>query len=277
MRLAILMTCHNRKDKTIECLKKLEFQLKLLPGQVLYKFYICDDGSNDGTGELITKLFPDAILIRGNGNLFWCKGMHLAMAEAVKENYDYFLMVNDDVDFNDDAAEIMLDSFAEAGGACAIVGTTASKELDILSYGGRNMINEDVLIPNGHIQPCVYANWNCFLVPVEVVDRIGLLDRHYEHAFGDYDYCLRMKKRGIPIYIASKGIGFCEKNDNKGTYKDNTVSVIKRLKKLMSPKGMPFRSYMRFNMMQEGFGKGILFSILGYLSMIKNIFIRKEL
>ena len=64
---------------------------------VQFDYYICDDVSTDGTVQAIKKLAPEAHILQGTGNLFWTKGMYRAMQEAVKGEYDYYLMVNDDV------------------------------------------------------------------------------------------------------------------------------------------------------------------------------------
>ena len=97
--LAVLITCHNRLEKTKECLKSIYFQKKIEQYDV--KVFLVDDGSTDGTPEYIKENFPEIILIQGDGNLYWGGGMYLAWEEALKykKNFDYFLWVNDDVIF----------------------------------------------------------------------------------------------------------------------------------------------------------------------------------
>lgn len=49
VKVAVILTCHNRKEKTVNCVKKL------IGGnpQIVFQFVIVDDGSTDGTtGEL---------------------------------------------------------------------------------------------------------------------------------------------------------------------------------------------------------------------------------
>ena len=78
--IAALITCHNRKSKTIACLERL-FQ-QALPLGVLLKVYLVDDGSTDGTAEAVREKFPSVSVISADGSLFWCRGMRLAWKHA---------------------------------------------------------------------------------------------------------------------------------------------------------------------------------------------------
>ena len=82
-RIAVLLTCHNRSEKTTACLHSL-FQC-YLPSDFVLDVFLVDDGSTDGTAELVTEKFPKVIIIHGDGNLFWNRGMHLAWSYASKK------------------------------------------------------------------------------------------------------------------------------------------------------------------------------------------------
>ena len=55
-----------------------------MPEEVEFHFYICDDGSSDGTVPAIRTIIPEAGIYVGDGNLFWARGMFQAMCMAVK-------------------------------------------------------------------------------------------------------------------------------------------------------------------------------------------------
>ena len=90
--IAAILTCFNRKEKTRKCLESL---FRILPD---CDVYITDDGSTDGTNEMLHKYFPQVYVVSGNGNLFWSRGMYTAWKEAVKGNYEYYLWLNDDIE-----------------------------------------------------------------------------------------------------------------------------------------------------------------------------------
>lgn len=273
MRLAIIMCSFNRKEYTKRCISKL-IQSSEQIAKCNYAIYVCDDASTDGTREMIVKLFPKTVIIESPGNLYWCKSMYRAMKRAQSDGYDYYLMVNDDVDFSDNVVEVMLQSYEDAGMVCGIVGNTKAVNSEECTYGGRDM-EEKLVIPNGKIQKAMWANWNCFLVSNNVLEKIGIIDGKYQHAWGDFDYSYRMYKADIPLYVATDYVGRCDNNSPKGTYSDPEVSKISRLKKLFGPKGMPFYSYMRYHIMRYG-KTGIVTYLWGYLSIIFYILMGRE-
>ncbi|PHK28356.1 hypothetical protein VF13_40810, partial [Nostoc linckia z16] len=95
-KIAVLITSHNRKEKTVACLHAL-FNCSIPTGYQI-NIFLVDDGSTDGTAEKVMFTFPAVRIINGNGDLYWNRGMHLAWRTALKsDTYDYFLWLNDDV------------------------------------------------------------------------------------------------------------------------------------------------------------------------------------
>ena len=66
--IAVLMTCHNRKDKTLASIDSL-FQQKM-PADFRLEVYLVDDASTDGTAEAVTQKYPEVKVVEGNGSLF---------------------------------------------------------------------------------------------------------------------------------------------------------------------------------------------------------------
>ena len=197
MKVAIIFCCYNRKEMTKRCLLQLTSQMEQLK-EYSFEIYVCDDGSSDGTTEMIEAEFAQVYLMKSGGNLYWCKSMYIAMKKAVEDGYDLYLMVNDDVDFADDALKQMLVSYREAGESCAVVGAVQATQSDRCTYGGRDE-NGKLVEPNGEITECDRANWNCFLVDSTVITKVGIIDGKYQHAWGDFDYSFRLKNAGIKI------------------------------------------------------------------------------
>ena len=59
-RIAVLMTCHNRKAKTIRCLRNLYCQ------NINLDIFLVNDGCTDGTEEFVAKEFPKVNIIEGD-------------------------------------------------------------------------------------------------------------------------------------------------------------------------------------------------------------------
>lgn len=274
VKIGVMLACYNRKEMTRNCVNALVKQLKECR-DCLFDIYIYDDGSTDGTYQMLRSEFQDLIVVKGKGNAYWCKSMYYLMNLAKEKEYNFYLMVNDDVEFDSHALATMLNSYELANCACGITGTTRSIKDNKGSYGGYDL-NKNLIEPNGSLQECNWANWNCFLLDSKVLDKIGLIDGKYQHSWGDIDYSYRMNKKGIPIYVATAYIGNCEWPSEKMSYYDNNLKWQKRLQALFSPKGLPIYSYIRFHAKTEGI-YGVIKALYGYASLIWYIVLNKKM
>ena len=137
-RLAVLLTCYNRKPKTLACLAALFSQG--LPSEVKMEVYLVDDGSTDGTTEAVEQAYPQVKILPGDGSLFWNGGMRMAFAEAMKEDYDYYLWLNDDTLLYPDALSNLLSTshqlISQGETHSIIVGSTQDPDNNEHTYGG---------------------------------------------------------------------------------------------------------------------------------------------
>lgn len=231
--IAVLLTVHNRKAKTLACLANLHAQQLVL--DYVWDVYLTNDGCTDGTPEAVKEQFPKVNIVEGNGTLYWNRGMHKAWEAAVNaKEYDYYLWLNDDTSLNPDAIRELL--ACENGIPSIICGAISSEHNFIFTYGGKDSVGVNVE-PNGFVQTCSIINGNCVLVSRKVYETIGMLDPVFPHAIGDHDYGLRALKRGFRVVTTRKYIGFCEKNASLPKWCYKTTPFAKRIKALYSPLG----------------------------------------
>jgi len=234
--IAVLLTCHNRIDKTLLCLTNL-FTQKALNKVFEVEVFLVDDASSDGTGESVKKQFPEVNIIQGNGNLFWNRGMHLAWKTAVNaKEFDYYLWLNDDTFLFEDALLNLLNGAQLTQDKAAICGSTISLENKTISYGG-NSKEGLLLMPNGTLQETYSFNGNVVLVPKFVYVKVGILDPRFPHAIGDFEYALRIRKYNLKSFIASDYVGSCEGNEKLPSWCSTSISFLKRVQSLYSPLG----------------------------------------
>lgn len=203
---AIMMTVHNCKNKTLSFLEDCYRQIDTMKGKYDYSFsfYVLDDGSIDGTSEEILNNFPEINLIKGNGQLYWSRGMSLVWKEAALKDYDFYFWLNVDTILKEDAIASMMENSRFLGHRAIIAGTAVNEEGSITSGGltkaGKHVIPEKV-IP----VPCYTINGNLVLIPRYVYKILGNIDPHYRHYFGDLDYGVRAYKVGI-VRVVAPGI-----------------------------------------------------------------------
>ncbi len=234
--LAILITCHNRKDKTIKCLHLL-FNQSGLDKDFIIEVFLVDDCSTDGTSDAIREQFPDVNIIYGNGNLYWNRSMYLAWTIAsAKKDYDYYMWLNDDTFLYQNALQNLISSALKTQNESAICGSTFSLEFNKISYGGYSK-KGILFIPNGELQEIYTFNGNVILIPKFVFLKVGFLNKCYPHAIGDFDYALSIRKVHLKSFILGDYVGTCEGSDKLPIWCSHNVSFKNRLANLYSPLG----------------------------------------
>jgi GT2 family glycosyltransferase len=248
--IAVLITCYNRQEKTIACLNGL-FGCQL-PTNFTLNVYLVDDGSTDGTGRLVNKLFPSVNVLYGSGQLFWAGGMRFAWNRARKDNPDYYLLINDDTDLKDDAIVRLLKYYRIKGSAAdtITVGSTLDRDANEVSYGGRILFNKRRVnsyraYSEYEYLECDLTNANILLVPSFTVTKIGILSDKFTHSIADLDYSLRAKAAGIKSIVVPGILGYCQ-DDHGNNWKSSVASLAERIEYLRSPKGLAYKEYMYF-------------------------------
>jgi GT2 family glycosyltransferase len=188
---------------------------------------VVDNGSTDGSAEVIATRHPEAVLIRNRENLGFAEGSNQGIRRALEDGADYVLLLNND-------------TVVERGMVSRLVGTAAAnadraavspKMLNAYRrdriwfvYGKTNlwtgvfsnplydapatMILDDVL-------PMEYASGCCVLIPRRMIEKVGLFDPSFFAYCEDVEWSLRARKAGFKLlcdtravlwhYIASSG------------------------------------------------------------------------
>lgn len=255
-----LLTCFNRRDKTLECLRALAVSSGLQ--QVALSAVLVDDGSTDGTAEAVRAEFAWVEVVRTSEPLFWCRGMHLAFETALRSGFDYYLWLNDDTVLKPDAvARLLTCELRLRAGTDApviVVGSTVDPISGDCTYGGERWVSRwgsfrcERIAPADTPQRCDTLTGNIVLVPALAAQRVGNLDPSFEHAMGDTDYGLRAAAVGVEIWIDSGVHGGCAHNALTGTYRDEALPLATRWERILSRKGLPWKSWLVFTRRHMG-------------------------
>lgn len=278
MRIAVLMTCFNRKKMTLEALESLFSQREVEDLDVTV--YLVDDGSRDGTSHAVAERFPEVSILQGDGSLFWNGGMRKAFAHALTKGFDGYIWFNDDTFLDEDALHRLAACAIKANkslGPAIVVGSVRDPNTGEQSYGGVRKracgVRLDflpVLPDDREAIQCDTMNGNFTLVPAAVAERLGNLDGAFRHQLGDFDYGLRATKAGIPVILAPGYYGYCSGNPASGTWRDRFQPLSKRWRHLLSPKGAPFREWLLYTRRHFGW-RWPLYALSPYIKTMLTI------
>lgn len=261
-----LMTCFNRKEKTIRALNNL---IKGNPN-IEFSFIVADDASSDGTMQAL-KGFQNVQVLSGNGNLFYSGGMRLAITEAKNAEtvYDYCMLFNDDVEFFDTAIEVL----CKKDPSVIWVGPT-SDEQGALSYGGvvktsRWRPKTEIIMadsPDG--RDCDTFNANCVLIPWDIFKELDNIDDVYTHSMGDFDYGFSAVKKGYVIRVSDKYVGVCPDNPVSVSWRNTDLSMKERIRRKESPKGLPTKEWFYYLKKNYNFITAVVYSAIPYIRIV---------
>jgi GT2 family glycosyltransferase len=201
----IVIPVHNRKGYTKECLESLK-------KQTTHNFAITvvDDGSTDGTSEMIQQEFPEVILLHGDGNLFWTKATNLGVKCALEHGARHVMTLNDDTVAAKDFVEKMI-LWAKREPKSLLGALAFDAETKKPVYGGE-IINWKTASSTYLLNILRAEDWHSLhevthfpgrglLVPSEVFLKIGLFDaEHFRHYSADYDFTHRAIKAGYKVF-----------------------------------------------------------------------------
>jgi GT2 family glycosyltransferase len=187
--------------------------------QLPYEVIIVDNGSTDGTAEVL-KDFPEVRIIRNEQNEGFVKAVNKGISAAKGE---YIVIANNDILVGNRWLEKMVEvaeQYSRAGiislmttdgginqsvlggaGLPQLVGTQFKPEMtDELNALFENKFPDLIVEETNSIIFCLA------LIKREVIEKIGLLGEEFGLGFGDDgDFCIRTRKAGFKLIIRKDG------------------------------------------------------------------------
>lgn len=259
MKIAVLLTCFNRKLQTLSCLENVLNACNKYNSEHTNKinlsFFITDDKCTDGTPDVVKDFLKteDLTIIPADGNAYWAGGMRLAWRKALEsDSFDFYLLLNDDTKINEDCFKILMDThsycishFGKEGVYTAFINDPDDKNR--ITYGAKEykkglFYKAADMLPTGIPQECTMPNANILMVSKKVCASVGILSDDYIHGGADWDYGFLCKNAGFPVLTTSHVCGAC-KNDHKNASEEAKLvkkMTIKERKKFVN---RPTREY----------------------------------
>jgi len=182
-----------------------------------YEVIVVDNGSKDGTPEMISQRFPQVKLILNKKNLGFTGGNNQGVKRA---EGDIFFLLNDDTKIHPDLIKVLVEGL-ESSSEMGIVGPKiyymdepskiwfAGGKIDWVksdSYHlGKNIIDKE--LSNDSKKEVDFITGCALMIKREVVDKVGLFDNKFFAFYEDADLCQKVKKAGYKvIYLPFGGV-----------------------------------------------------------------------
>ena len=285
--IAVIIPVHNRRETTLNCLRQLQ---EIRTDDACMDIVIVDDGSTDGTAEAVMDLYPDAIILSGDGSLWWTGAINVGVRFALEKGYNKVLIMNDDLELDGDFLKHLLDVASQNPDALVssvtVTRVDAERE-EILTAGFKRVgILEDICMLHagelykGDLEKvirCDFLTGASLLVPVNVFMKIGLFDdRNFPHNWGDFEFTLRASLNGYPCLVASRSKVYTEYNLNypswyffSSTRRAYLLNLFNSTKFLYGFRGIRKTSYMH-----RSFVIGTLLYLRRMIGLIKSILLK---
>lgn len=208
MDLSVIILNYNTKQLLHDCLESALKSSSVNQMEIL----VSDNGSTDGSIEMIKSDFPQVKLLENKQNLGFSKGNNLAIKIATGR---HVLLLNSDTVVKPDAFKLMV-ARADSDSNIGAIGPKillANGELDPSSrrnfpnpanaflrlFGLKKFSNYNITGSIDEEMSIEAIMGACMLVPRRVIDKIGMLDEQFFFYGEDLDWCFRIKEAGYKI------------------------------------------------------------------------------
>jgi GT2 family glycosyltransferase len=235
----ICIPVFNRVDYTKRCLQSIKKQI-----YTDYAIIICDDGSTDGTSEIIAANFPEVKIIHGSGNLWWSGSTNRCVEYSLEkaDTDDYIFTLNNDTELSPDTLQVLIDFSKDNQDSIIACGNFFFNERNRLeatafikrtkppfSLYHRQLFpwGQDIANLNSRIYEVSSVSGKGVLIPVSVFKKIGFYNEDKLPQYhGDTEFARRAFDSGFKIYL----------NLNAIIYTDQLASGIGQENSLVSLK-----------------------------------------
>ena len=196
----------NRGEDTLECLRSLEQQTYPRMG-----FIVVDNGSEDGSPDLIQQNFPSVELIRLSRNTGFAGGFNRGIERALAQGGDHVLILNNDTVSDPSMINKLMEHSLQMTGIAVPKIYYYDDPNRIWSVGYKRHFLTMEMTDDGagqidqgqwsEVQERDYVTGCGLLVRREVFEKVGLFDERYFAYYEDLDFSFRVKEAGFPMLL----------------------------------------------------------------------------
>lgn len=222
----VVVPVRNRLPITRACLETLGAQ------SLSHTVVVVDDGSSDGTPEMVASDFPHVVLLRGDGNLWWTGATNRGVAWVLDRcrSDDLVVTLNDDTLLPPNYLQLL--TSPSASDPRSLVGSVAVKvgEPDVILDGGVRVDwwrAKFIGVPPGQTLIETFPHRGLrdvdvlsgcgTLIAVRAFRELGLYNaRRLPHYGADYEFSRRAARAGYRLVVNTAAV--LERRDSTGIH-----------------------------------------------------------
>ncbi|MFI5481971.1 glycosyltransferase family 2 protein [Streptomyces rubiginosohelvolus] len=256
--LAVLMTSHDRRARTLSALRALEEQ-RGLPARTTLGVHLVDTGSTDGTPEAVRLRHPAVEVMSAGADVSRNQALRIASRNSrsggggggplggtpggPSHAWTHQLWLDDGVELFRDALATLLRTSEAAGSDAVVVGAVRNAYGDTV-YSGRRGRSLTLVEPGAHRpERCDTYDGRVVLVPRAVYDLVGDPDKVFRHRMGDYDHGRRARRAGVAAFVAPGHAGECVDGPAAPGSREPGIGVREALRRVTSVRELPPRQW----------------------------------
>ncbi|RNC66766.1 glycosyltransferase [Proteiniphilum sp. X52] len=199
--LSVIVT-YNGENWIKSCLSSLE------ESSYKTKILVIDNASQDSTIKILKTEYPHITLIENTKNIGFGQANNLGFQYALDNNYDYVLLVNQDVRVEKQMIRELIDCFSYISNygilsPLHLTGDGLDLDKNFFRYisSGAPIFIKDLILNKirSRVYSCNFINAAIWLVSIECIRRVGGFDPLFFHTGEDVDYCNRVIYKGLNI------------------------------------------------------------------------------
>ena len=232
--LLVLLPVYNRINTTEKCISCIKAQ-----NYTNYTLVLIDDGSTDGTADMVLREIPDTVVIKGKGNWWWAGSLQQGINWINHHKFssdDFILILNDDVEFADNFFDIAI-SILKSKRNTLLLSQCFSKQTGELIDAGTHVDWNNLSFVKAespeHIN-CLSTRGLFFRI--EDMQKIGSFHPFLLPHYGsDYEYTIRAYNKGFKLITDEKLKLYCD-DEKTGIHNIKGENFFIKMKKLFSKK-----------------------------------------
>ena len=236
-RVAVVIPVHNQCERTVRCLESLR--------RIRYTNHcliVVDDGSRDGTADLLARRYPDVTVLPGNGNLWWAGASNCGVRHALEQHYAFVLTLNNDTQVEPFFLNYLVEAalmqprsivgsrinFLKQPSRIWALGATMRWENGQLFHLLEQGVDEKApQVRRPVVRPVETLTGCGTLIPVDCFRETGYYDaRRFPQYHADTEFVLRAARHGWRALVHTQAVVY---NDADNTAADTTTQWVEQL------------------------------------------------